>query len=272
LVINGPQGPETPLPFFPQQQTLARALGRSVLCQTRTRDLIFFSLCIPMDRNPHPLRLLTQSRNSAGERVRIALNLKGLAYEYVSIAAMEPKDYREINPQGLMPALMVGESVFAQSTAILEYLEEVYPARPLLPSDPVKRAEVRAFASLISSDTHPLCNYRIRKYLANELGATDTAILAWYRNWIGISFTALEKTIARRARQCRYCFGDGPGWADLHLIPMIANARRFDCDLGPYPRLLEIESYCVELDAFRLARPDAQPDYRGKVDSIIGPG
>jgi maleylpyruvate isomerase len=135
-----------------------------------------------MDRNPHPLRLLTQSRNSAGERVRIALNLKGLAYEYVSIAAMEPKDYREINPQGLMPALMVGESVFAQSTAILEYLEEVYPARPLLPSDPVKRAEVRAFASLISSDTHPLCNYRIRKYLANELGATDTAILAWYRN------------------------------------------------------------------------------------------
>jgi maleylpyruvate isomerase len=220
---------------------------------------------------PIPLKLFTQSRNSAGERVRIALNLKGLAYEYVSIASLEPNEYRQINPQGLMPAFMVGETVFAQSTAILEFLEEVYPERPLLPGNPSKRAEVRAFASLISCDTHPLCNYRIRKYLANEVGATDAAIRAWYHNWISASFTALEETMSRRAQQHRYCFGEEPGWADLHLIPMIANARRFECELDPYPRLLEIEHNCVGLEAFRLARPDAQPDYTGQVRTVISP-
>jgi maleylacetoacetate isomerase/maleylpyruvate isomerase len=203
--------------------------------------------------------------------VRIALDLKGLTYEYVSIATMKPADYRQINPQGLMPALMVGETVFAQSTAILEYLEEVYPERPLLPDDAVKRAEVRAFALLISADTHPLCNYRIRKYLANEVGATDAAILAWYRNWIGASFAALEETISRLAHQYPFCFGEQPGWADLHLVPMIANARRFECNLGLYPRLLEIESNCVGLEAFRLARPDAQPDFTGQVRTVVGP-
>lgn len=217
-----------------------------------------------------PLRLFTQSRNSAGERVRIALHLKGLAYEYISIAAMAPEEYRKINPQGLMPALMVGEAVLAQSTAILEFLEEVYPNQPLLPAEPLKRAEVRAFASLISCDTHPLCNYRIRKYLANEIGATDAAILAWYRNWIGTSFAALEATLMRLAHT-RYCFSEEPGWADLHLVPMIANARRFECDLRPYPRLLDVEGNCVGLDAFRLARPDAQPDYTGQVRTVVSP-
>jgi maleylacetoacetate isomerase len=222
--------------------------------------------------NPQRLQLYTQSRNSAGERVRIALHLKGLEYEYVSVSAMTSEEYRRINPQGLMPALRAGDSVIAQSTAILEFLEEVYPDRPLLPADPIARAEARAFSQLISSDTHPLCNYRVRKYLAQQFHASDAAILAWYHNWIGISFGALEEALARRVKDYRFCFSDEPGWADLHLVPMIANARRFECNLAGYPRLLETESRCVALEAFRLARPDMQPDYRGHVATTISPG
>jgi maleylpyruvate isomerase len=225
-----------------------------------------------MRQDRQPLKLFTQSRNSAGERVRIALNLKGLSYEYISVAAMAPADYLRINPQGLMPALKVGDAVIAQSAAILEYLEEVYPERPLLPVGATEQAQVRAFASLISADTHPLCNYRVRKYLAQQLNATDAAILAWYRNWVSASFTALEETLARRSKAYHYCFGDAPGWADLHLAPMVAAARRFECDLGGYRRLLEIEGRCAQLEAFTRARPDAQPDYTGDVKTTISPG
>src|SRR5689334_20385387 len=149
-----------------------------------------------MTQDHQPLRLFTQSRNSAGERVRVALNLKGLAYEYVSLAAMPKADYRRLNPQGLMPALQVGHAVIAQSTAILEYLEEVHPEPRLLPIGAIERAQSRAFASLISADTHPLCNYRVRKYLVQELNVSDAAVLAWYRNWVGTSFSALEEVLA----------------------------------------------------------------------------
>jgi maleylacetoacetate isomerase/maleylpyruvate isomerase len=148
----------------------------------------------------------------------------------------------------------------------------VYTDRPLLPADSISRAEARAFSQLISSDTHTLCNYRIRKYLAQQLHASDAAILAWYHNWISISFAALEEALARRVRDYKFCFSDAPGWADLHLIPMISNARRFECDLAGYPRLLEIEHRCVSLDPFRLARPDMQPDYPGYVVTAISPG
>jgi maleylacetoacetate isomerase len=218
------------------------------------------------------LQLYTQSQNSAGERVRIALHIKRLQYEYIPVSALTSEEYRSVNPQGLMPALRVGNTVFAQSTAILEYLEEAYPHPSLLPADPIERAEARAFAQLISSDTHPLCNYRVRKYLAEHLIASDEAILAWYHNWIGISFSALEEALARRAKDYEFCFGDEPGWADLHLVPMIANARRFKCDLAVYPRLLAAESRCVALDPFRLARPDAQPDYPEHVATTVSPG
>ena len=172
----------------------------------------------------------------------------------------------------MMPALKVGDAVIAQSGAILEYLEEAYPGRPLLPADMIERAQARAFASLISADTHPLCNYRVRKYLVQELSATDAAVLAWYRNWVLTSFSALEEMLARRPKAYDFCFGDAPGWADLHLVPMVANARRFQCDLAGFPHLLMIEGRCAKLDAFARARPDAQPDYPGHVMTIIGPG
>lgn len=224
-----------------------------------------------MTADPQPLTLFTQSRNSAGERVRIALNLKGLAYEYVSVASMDAADYRRINPQGLMPALKVGEAIIAQSSAILEYLEEVHPERPLLPADPIERAQARAFSCLISADTHPLCNYRVRKYLAQEMNASDEAVLAWYRHWVTTSFASLEELLARRANAYAYCFGDNPGWADLHVVPAVENARRFQCDLSAFPRLVEIERRCSELEAFRKARPDAQPDYPGYVKTTVSP-
>ncbi len=164
------------------------------------------------------MRLYTQSRNSAGERVRIALHLKGIDYDYVAIPSLPPGDYRRINPQGLMPALEIDGNVIAQSTAILEFLEETHPSPPLLPTDPVGRAEVRGFAQLIASDLHPLNNYRIRRYLGAKLGAGEAEILAWYQHWVAVALAALEETLRRRAPSA-FCFGEAPGWADLHLVP-----------------------------------------------------
>ena len=208
------------------------------------------------------MRLFTRWQNSAGERVRIALNLKGISYEYVAAGSLPPGEYRRLNPQGLMPALGVGGGrVLAQSTAILEYLEETHPEPALLPADPILRAEARAFAQLIASDLHPINNNRVRKYLSERLGVGEEGVLAWYRHWIGVALASLEATLAGRRRDWAFCFGDGPGWADLHLVPQMANARRFACDLSPYPRLLAVHARCEELDAFRRARPEAQPDH-----------
>ena len=207
------------------------------------------------------MRLYTRWQNSAGERVRIALNLKGLGCEYVAAGSLPPGEYRRLNPQGLMPALDVGDGrVVAQATAILEYLEETRPEPALLPADPVLRAEARAFAQLIASDLHPINNNRVRKYLSERLGAGEAEMLAWYRHWVGLALAALEETLARRRRDWPFRFGDRPGWADLHLAPQMANARRFGCDLSPYPRLAAVDARCAPLDAFRRARPEAQPD------------
>ena len=216
------------------------------------------------------MRLYTQSRNSAGERVRIALQLKGIAYDYVAIPSLPRGDYRRINPQGLMPALEIDGKVIAQSTAILEFLEETHPSPALLPADPVGRAEVRGFAQLIASDLHPLNNYRIRRYLGARLGAGEAEILAWYQHWVAVALSALEETLQRRP-EAAFCFGDEPGWADLHLVPQLSTARRFGCDLAPYPRLLAVEARCTELDAFRRARPEAQPDFEGEIKTVVRP-
>lgn len=207
------------------------------------------------------MQLYTQWRNSAGERVRIALHLKQIDFEYVPVGTLPPGEYRRLNPQGLMPALRVGDHVFAQSTAILEYLEEAYPERPLLPFDPIQRAKARAFAQLITSDLHPINNNRIRRYLSETLGASDAAVLAWYHHWLALALEALEKTLQNRREHTLYSFGEEPGWAELHLVPQLANARRFGFSLDPYPLLLEIEARCAILSAFEKARPESQPDY-----------
>jgi maleylacetoacetate isomerase len=210
------------------------------------------------------MRLITRWQNSAGERVRIALNLKGIAYEYVPFRSLPVGEYRQINPQGLLPTLDVNGRFIAQSAAILEFLEETYPQPPLLPSDPVLRAQARAFGAHIAAEMHAITVNRIRKFLEDDLAVAQSGIDRWVNHWLSAGFTALEAALAARTTSSwLFCFGDTPGWADLHLVPQLSAARRLGCDLSPYRRLLDVEENCRGLDAFARARPEAQPDYRG---------
>jgi maleylacetoacetate isomerase len=209
------------------------------------------------------MRLYTAAQNSAGERVRIALNLKGLAYEYVAIASLPKGEFRRLNPQGLMPAIEIDGRVVAQSTAILEYLEETHPTPALLPRDPMQRAEARAFGQSIAADLHPIANYRVRKYLGAQMGQGEDAILAWYKHWVAVAFSGLEENLRRRTKATRFCFGEEPGWAECHLVPQIANARRFGCELTAYPLLVAVDAACAGMEAFKRSRPEAQADYTG---------
>jgi maleylacetoacetate isomerase len=206
------------------------------------------------------MRLYSMFRNSAGWRVRIALALKGIAYEYVATSSLPPGEYKRLNPQGLMPALEIDGTIIAQSAAILELLEERYPEPALLPRDAIERARVRSFAQLITADLHPINNGRVRKYLAAEMGQPPSAIDDWYRHWCAVALTSLEEMLRRR-EPTRFCFGDTPGLADLHLVPQLYNCRRLGCDLSPYPRLVAAEAACREVDAFRKAAPERMPDF-----------
>jgi maleylacetoacetate isomerase len=210
------------------------------------------------------MRLYSMHRNSAGWRVRIALELKSLPYDYVSTASLAKGAYARINPQGLMPALEIDGRLVAQSAAILELLEELHPTPALLPAEPLQRAEIRAFAQLIACDLHPLNNNRVRKYLSGVMEQRPEAVTAWYRHWSAVTLESLEETLRRRPHATRFCFGDAPGLADLHLVPQLYNCRRFDCDLAPYPLLLEADAACREIDAFRRAAPERMPDYTGE--------
>jgi maleylacetoacetate isomerase len=207
------------------------------------------------------LRLHTRYQNSAGQRVRIVLNLKRIPYEYVAIPSLSSEDYRRINPQGLMPALEIDGRFAAQSMAIVELLEELFPEPSVLPEDPMLRAEARSFAHLIVADLHPINNNRVRRYLSDVIGADEPQIRAWYHHWVAKALGSLEAQLAGREKPFPFCFGERPGLAEACLVPQMANARRFDCDLSPYPLLLAIDDACRGLDAFARAAPEAQPDY-----------
>ncbi|MDH4559191.1 maleylacetoacetate isomerase [Pseudomonas sp. BN417] len=208
-------------------------------------------------------------RSSAAYRVRIALNLKGLAYRQELVHLVKDGGqqhlpaYRELNPQGLLPLLVDaghagGEVRIAQSLAILEYLEEVFPVPALLPADPALRAQVRALAMHIACDVHPLNNLRVLQYLKAELGVADEAKDAWYRHWVSLGLTAVEKGLESFGD--KLSLGSRPGYLEACLIPQLYNARRFDCDLSGYPRILDIAARCEALEAFRNAAPEVQPD------------
>jgi len=203
-------------------------------------------------------------RSSAAYRVRIALNLKGLQVRHrpVNLRTGEHREaaYRRINPLGRVPTLVDDDVPYTQSIAILEYLEERYPDPALLPREPAGRARVRGLVQLVASDMHPLNNLGVLQYLVKELGASDEQKLAWYRHWIAEGFAALEAMLADDPRTGRYCHGDMPGMADLCLVPQVYNARRFKCDLVPYPTIVRIDAACAKLDDFRKAAPKAQPD------------
>ena len=217
------------------------------------------------------LTLYTYFRSSAAYRVRIALNLKGLDVEMAPIHLLRKggeqlsEAYLGINPEGLVPALVddndeEGSQVLTQSVAIMEYLDEMYPEPPLLPSAPLDRAYVRGIALAIACDIHPLNNLRVLRYLVRELGASEDAKNAWYRHWCEHGLAALEKRISADGRAGKFCFGDMPTMADCCLVPQLANARRLDTDLSGMPTLLRIAENCAQLDAFIQAEPARQAD------------
>ena len=212
------------------------------------------------------MRLYDYFRSSAAYRVRIALNVKGIVpdertYVHLRMGSQRAQDYLALNPQGLVPALELDDgSVLTQSLAIIEYLDETHPDPPLLPADPVARARVRAIALSIACEIHPLNNLRVLNYLVATMGVSREQKDGWYRYWIDVGFEALEKTLARDAATGRFCHGDAPTLADICLVPQMANARRFEIDLSPYPTLIRIESACNALPAFAQAAPARQPD------------
>jgi len=207
------------------------------------------------------LRLYSMDFNSAGQRVRTALHLKGLDFEYISIKKLGWDAYRKVNPQGLAPTLDVDGRLFAQSTAILEFVEEQWPDPPLLPADPVERAQCRAFAQHIACDMHPLHVSRVRKQLMKMFGATEAQTHNWYRHWMTTGLTALEEDLRRRRPKGDFCFGDRPTMADLYLVPQVMNGRRYETDMTPFPRIVAIDDACRAHPAFQAGMPERQSDY-----------
>ncbi len=209
-----------------------------------------------------PLRLHNYWRSGAAYRVRIALNLKGLAYEAVAHdlreGAHHQPDYRAITPQGLIPALEVEGVVLTQSLAILEWLDERFPDPPLLPADVLGRAQVRAMAGLVASDIHPLNNLRVLGHLRSALGADEAQISAWIARWVSEGFAALEALVARHGRG--FAYGETPGLVDCCLVPQMVSAERFGVDLGPFPHLRAVTERARALPAFAAAAPDRQAD------------
>lgn len=212
------------------------------------------------------LRLYSYWRSSAAYRVRIALNLKGLDYQLVPVHLLRDGGeqhapaYRVVNPQGLVPALQHGQRLIRQSMAIIEYLDETFADQPLLPATARERARVRGLAQVIACDMHPLGNLRVLQYLEREFQATPEQREAWIRHWLALGFAAIEALLAENPSTGEFCDGDQPGLADCLLVPQLYNARRFGLDLDPYPTVRRIEARCLELEAFRRAAPEAQPD------------
>jgi maleylpyruvate isomerase len=212
------------------------------------------------------MKLYTFFRSSASYRVRVALNLKGLAYEQVPIHLRRGGGeqfgaaYKAINPQRLVPALEDGGRILIQSLAIMEYLDERYPEPPLLPSEPADRALVRSLALIVACEVHPIQNLRVLVYLKKNLNQSEDELNRWAQHWIQLGLSALEQMVVASPKRGKYCFGDTPTIADICLVPQLANARRFGCDLSEFPTLLQIETHCTALPAFANAAPEKQPD------------
>ena len=211
------------------------------------------------------MQLYSYFRSSAAYRVRIALNLKGLSYEYLGVHLLKDggqqlsESYRALNPTALVPTLVDGDAIIGQSLAIVEYLDETHPQPALLPADPAGRARVRAIAQTIACDTHPLNNLRVLKYLVRELKVSDDAKNGWYRHWVREGLVAFERQLAQHPAGT-YCYGNTPTLADCCLVPQIFNGKRFDCDFSGLPRTMAAFDACMKLDAFQRAQPSQCPD------------
>jgi len=210
------------------------------------------------------MQLYSFWRSLATFRVRIALNLKGLAPEVVNVDLMKGQqhapDFRTVNPQMLIPALIDdnGRTLF-QSVSILEYLDEIRPTPPLLPREPADRARVRALAMIVACDAHPLIVPRVRTYLEKELKLDEPTRLKWIRHWFGEALVALETHLGRDPQTSRYCHGDSVTMADICLVSHAVGAKLFEMDLAPYPTVARIVDACLREDAFARAHPLKQP-------------
>jgi maleylacetoacetate isomerase len=208
--------------------------------------------------------LYSYFRSSASYRVRIALALKGLDYDYKSVHLAHneqlSESYAAVSASRLVPLLKDGDAVLTQSLAICEYLDETHPEPPLLPADALGRARVRALAFDIACEIHPLNNLRVLRYLVRDLKVSDDDKNRWYRHWVESGLETVERQLADHPATGRFCHGDTPTLADITLVPQIFNARRFDCRLDHVPTVMAIFDACMALPAFDKTQPSACPD------------
>ncbi|MET0679430.1 MAG: maleylacetoacetate isomerase [Burkholderiales bacterium] len=210
------------------------------------------------------MKLYSFFRSGTSHRLRIALNLKGLQYEYVPVDLRSEQhlrpEFKALNPQGLVPVLEHEGKLLTQSPAIIEWLEERYPSPALLPAGPDERARVRALAAIVGCDIHPINNRRILEYLRHQFHCDAAAIDAWCATWIAAGFDGLEALLAADRGRGAYCFGNSPTLADVYLIPQVESARRFKVDLARWPSICAVDATCGRIDAFARAAPARQPD------------
>ena len=211
------------------------------------------------------MKLYTFFRGSSPFRVRIALNLKGLAYDSASVHLAKGEQrkppYSAINPQSLVPALVLDDGqVLTQSLSIIEYLDESHPQPPLLPKDALGRARVRMLALIVACEIHPLNNARTLAHLRKVMSQTEDQVNAWYRHWVADGLAKVEASLNHFPGTGRFCHGDSPTLADCCLVPQVFNAKRFECDTKPYPTVMRIFDECMKLEAFDRAQPAKQPD------------
>ncbi len=209
------------------------------------------------------LKLYSRYRNSAGQRVRTSLNIKGAEYEYIAVSldGGAPASYREINPQALIPTLMIDGEAVTQSTALVEFIEETFDGPSLLPEDPIARALSRAFGQIIACEIHPIIGPKVRRHLRATYSLSESDRADWYGHWMLEGFSTLEELLCRRLTSTVFCYDDKPTVGDIYLVPQFYNARRVGLDLSPYPLLLEIDERCRALPAFDRAMPENQPDF-----------
>ena len=209
------------------------------------------------------MQLYNYFRSSASFRVRIALALKGLAYDYMPVHLTKNEQFQEsyaaVSASRLVPLLKDGDAVLTQSLAIVEYLDETHPAPPLLPPDALGRARVRALAYDIACEIHPLNNLRVLRYLVHDLKLSEDDKNRWYRHWVETGLEAVERQLSD-ARTGLYCHGDAPTLADITLVPQIFNAQRLNCRLEHVPTVMRVFEACMKLDAFEQTRPEKCPD------------